>query len=175
MGFERLVMGLRALELAFALIVVGLAGNFIATGGDPTNKDADASTRHRFIYTIIVACIASILALVWLFPFTANFTQWPSDIVISILWWAAFGLLVNVSENLCHDAVTLSTALRLWALANMYEITGPAFGMPCLLQLEMRFIQGSGGILLPVCPALACVSGNRRIFESPSWEPACRG
>ncbi|KAG6064706.1 hypothetical protein E4U13_005693 [Claviceps humidiphila] len=102
MGFERLVMGLRALELAFALIVVGLAGNFIATGGDPTNKDADASTRHRFIYTIIVACIASILALVWLFPFTANFTQWPSDIVISILWWVAFGLLVNALPSGCR-------------------------------------------------------------------------
>lgn len=100
MGFERLVIGLRALELAFSIIIVGLAGSFIATSGDPTNKDADASTRSRFIYTIIVACIASVLALVWLFPFTANFTQWPADIVISILWWIAFGLLVYVSETL---------------------------------------------------------------------------
>ncbi|KAG6019982.1 hypothetical protein E4U19_006760 [Claviceps sp. Clav32 group G5] len=102
MGFERLVMGLRALELAFALIVVGLAGNFIATSSDPTNKDADASTRHRFIYTIIVACIASVLALAWLFPFTANFTQWPADVIISILWWIAFGLLVSALPSGCR-------------------------------------------------------------------------
>ncbi|GAB0137878.1 hypothetical protein EsDP_00006131 [Epichloe bromicola] len=93
MALDRLVsMMLRAAELVFAAIVAGITGDHI--------HKSDASAWHlgRFIYTVTVSGIAIFLALIWLFPFSGTFVHWPVDIFVSILWWAAFGLLADVSE-----------------------------------------------------------------------------
>ncbi|KAG5979578.1 hypothetical protein E4U55_005004 [Claviceps digitariae] len=92
MGYERLFMGLRAAELVLAVIALGLAGDWIAR--------SDWAIK-RFIYTITVSGIASMVALVWLLPFSANFVHWPVDTIISVMWWVAFGLIVNVLPARC--------------------------------------------------------------------------
>lgn len=93
MALDRIVqMILRAAELAFAAIVAGVTGNYLH------KSSADSWALGRFIYTEVVAGLSMLLALIWLFPFTSSFIHWPADIFISILWWVAFGLLVNVSD-----------------------------------------------------------------------------
>ncbi|KAK2593983.1 hypothetical protein QQS21_008293 [Conoideocrella luteorostrata] len=96
MALDRLVsMILRAAELAFAAIVAGVTGDYIH------KSDASAWDLGRYIYTVVVAGIAIFLALIWLFPFSGSFIHWPVDIFVSILWWAAFGLLANLLGSTC--------------------------------------------------------------------------
>lgn len=93
MALDRLVsMMLRAAELVFAAIVAGVTGDHI--------HKSNASAWHlgRFIYTVTVSGIAIFLALIWLFPFSGTFVHWPVDILVSVLWWVAFGLLADVSQ-----------------------------------------------------------------------------
>lgn len=94
MAIERLVsIVLRAGELAFAAIVAGVTGQYLH------QSSASAWELARFIYTVVVAGIAILLALLWLLPFSSTFTHWPVDVFISILWWVVFGLLVNVGTR----------------------------------------------------------------------------
>ncbi|KFH41082.1 hypothetical protein ACRE_082040 [Hapsidospora chrysogenum ATCC 11550] len=90
MALDRLVsLLLRGAELAFAAIVAGVNGEFLH------KSNADSWTLGRFIYTEVVAGIAIFFALIWLVPFSSTFVNWPVDIIISLCWWAAFGLLVD--------------------------------------------------------------------------------
>jgi preprotein translocase subunit SecG len=94
MALDRIVsLVLRAAELAFAAIVAGINGEFLH------KSNADSWALGRNIYTEVVAALAIFFALIWLVPFSATFTHWPLDILISILWWVAFGLLVDDLEK----------------------------------------------------------------------------
>lgn len=90
MNSQRVATGLRVAELAFAIMVMGISGDWLARN-DWAFK--------RFIYTMTVSAVASLLAVLWLFPFSETFVHWPGDTFISILWWVAFGLLANVKSN----------------------------------------------------------------------------
>jgi hypothetical protein len=99
MAFDRILsFVLRAAELAFGAIVAGLLGHFL----DNSNASAWANGRH--IYTITVSALSMLLALLWLLPFSSAFVHWPVDLFISILWWVAFGLLVDVSFIALHSS-----------------------------------------------------------------------
>jgi hypothetical protein len=92
MALERIVsMVLRAAQLVFAAIVAGVNGEYLH------KANGSSWELGRQIYTEVVAGIAIFLALLRLFPFASNFFSWPVDIFMSILWWVAFGLLVDVS------------------------------------------------------------------------------
>lgn len=92
MALDRIVsLVLRVAELAFAAIVAGVNGEFLH------ESRADSWTLGRSIYAEVVAGISIFLALIWLIPFSSTFIHWPIDLVISICWWAVFGLLVDVS------------------------------------------------------------------------------
>jgi hypothetical protein len=54
-------------------------------------------SKKRFIYTEVIAALSILLALFWLIPFSGGFIHWPVDVLLSIGWFVAFGLLVNVS------------------------------------------------------------------------------
>ncbi|KAI5860107.1 membrane-associating domain-containing protein [Durotheca rogersii] len=86
---------LRIAELAFAGIVAGINGDYLRSV-----HNADSWYQGRFIYTEVVAGISLFFALVWLFPFAA-FLHWPIDLLISICWFVAFGLLVNFLGGSC--------------------------------------------------------------------------
>ncbi|KAI1344873.1 marvel domain-containing protein [Xylariaceae sp. FL0016] len=83
-------MILRVAELAFAAIVAGINGSYLHAVRHQSSWD-----HGRFIYTEVVAGIAIFLAIIWLFPFSGGFIHWPVDVLISICWFVAFGLLVN--------------------------------------------------------------------------------
>ena len=85
---------LRIAEVGFATIVAAVNGKYLHDVLDFTTHWDQA----RFIYTEVVAGLALVLALVWLIPFSGSFTHWPVDLFISVCWFAAFGVLVNVSS-----------------------------------------------------------------------------
>ncbi|PHH77897.1 hypothetical protein CDD82_3303 [Ophiocordyceps australis] len=88
---------LRAAELAFASIVAGVTGQYLHNA----KASASAWALGRWIYTETVAGLSILLALIWLFPFSRTFTHWPIDLLVSILWWAAFGLIVHLIGSRC--------------------------------------------------------------------------
>lgn len=91
MAIDRLVsLILRGAELVFAAIVAGVNGEYLH------KTKGTHGSQWRFIYTEVVAALGIFFALIWLIPFSSTFTHWPIDIVISILFWIAFGVLVNV-------------------------------------------------------------------------------
>lgn len=93
MGLERIVVfAIRLAELAFAAVVAGVNGEFLHN-----SKGVDSWTIGRQIYAEVVAGISIFFALIWLIPTSHTLTNWPLDVVISLCWWAAFGLLVDVS------------------------------------------------------------------------------
>ncbi|ERS95927.1 uncharacterized protein SPSK_00910 [Sporothrix schenckii 1099-18] len=91
-------MILRLAELAFAAIVAGLTGVYLHAVRGSSTWD-----QSRFIYTEVVAGLAILLAIVWLFPFSGSFIHWPTDLLISILWFVAFGLIVNWLHGSCGN------------------------------------------------------------------------
>ncbi|KAK1771126.1 putative integral membrane protein [Phialemonium atrogriseum] len=91
-------MILRLAELAFAAIVAGLTGYYLHSV-----KGASSWSQGRFIYTEVVAGLSILLSIIWLFPFSGSFIHWPVDLIISICWWASFGLLVNYLNGGCGN------------------------------------------------------------------------
>ncbi|TRX92046.1 hypothetical protein FHL15_007143 [Xylaria flabelliformis] len=87
---------LRIAELAFATIVAGINGDYLHNV-----RNTSSWSQGRFIYTEVVAGIAIFFSLIWLIPFSGTFVHWPVDLVISVAWFAAFGLLVDVSPKSC--------------------------------------------------------------------------
>jgi len=87
---------LRLAELAFAAIVAGLTGVYLHAV-----QGTSAWNLGRFIYTEIVAGLSILFALVWLFPFSGSFIHWPADLIISIMWFVAFGLMVDWLNGAC--------------------------------------------------------------------------
>ncbi|RYP80625.1 hypothetical protein DL769_002370 [Monosporascus sp. CRB-8-3] len=86
----------RTAELVFAAIVAGVNGHYLRMISDTSDW-----YKARFIYTEVVAGLAMLLALFWLFPFSGSFVHWPVDLFISICWFAAFGVLVNYLDGSC--------------------------------------------------------------------------
>lgn len=89
-------MILRLAELVFAAIVLGITSHYLHI-----TQGVSAWDQGRFIYTDVVAALAVILAIIWLFPFSGSFIHWPADLFISIAWFVSFGLLVNWLNGSC--------------------------------------------------------------------------
>ncbi|KAJ9156107.1 Integral membrane protein [Pleurostoma richardsiae] len=87
---------LRLAELAFAAIVAGLTGHYLHSV-----RHSSAWHQGRFIYTEVVAGLSIILSIIWLFPFSGSFIHWPADLLISICWFVAFGLIVDSLHGAC--------------------------------------------------------------------------
>ncbi|KAI1308463.1 membrane-associating domain-containing protein [Xylaria venustula] len=87
---------LRVAELVFATIVAGLNGEYLHEVRHSSSWD-----QGRFIYTEVVAGLAIFFSLIWLIPFSGNYIHWPVDLLISITWFVAFGLLVNYLDGAC--------------------------------------------------------------------------
>jgi len=89
-------MILRLAELAFAAIVAGVTGAYLHSVQESSTWD-----QGRFIYTEVVAGLSIVLSIIWLFPFSGSFIHYPADFFISIMWFVAFGLLVNWLNGGC--------------------------------------------------------------------------
>lgn len=91
-------MILRLAELAFAAIVAGLTGDYLHSV-----SGSSSWAQGRFIYTEIVAGLSIILSIIWLFPFSGSFIHWPADLLISVCWFIAFGLIINWLDGACGN------------------------------------------------------------------------
>lgn len=89
-------MILRLAELAFAAIVAGITGNYLHEV-----RGASSWSLGRFIYTEVVAGLSIFFAIIWLFPFSGSFIHWPADFFISVMWFVAFGLMVDWLNGSC--------------------------------------------------------------------------
>ncbi|KAL7937041.1 membrane-associating domain-containing protein [Trichoderma chlorosporum] len=97
MALDRIVnIVLRAAELVFATIVAGVTGQHLHQ-----YRHASDWSQGRFIYTEVVAALSMFFALIWLVPFSWAFVHWPVDLILSLAWWASFGLLVNMLGDSC--------------------------------------------------------------------------
>ncbi|KAK1540694.1 hypothetical protein CPAR01_06683, partial [Colletotrichum paranaense] len=97
MAIDRIVQFvLRGAQLVFAAIVAGITGAYLHATQNTSSWD-----NGRYIYTIVVASLSLLFALIWLLPFSGSFIHWPMDIFLSILWFVAFGLLVNLVGDGC--------------------------------------------------------------------------
>lgn len=86
---------LRIAEIAFAAVVAGIIGHYLASF-----SDIDTWAQARWIYTEVIAGLSILLGLIWLIPFSSGFFSWPWDILISFAWFAAFGILVDAIHHL---------------------------------------------------------------------------
>ncbi|KUI59021.1 hypothetical protein VM1G_08421 [Cytospora mali] len=86
----------RVAELAFAAIVAGITGNYLHA-----QHGQSSWSLGRFIYIEVVAGLSILLSLLWLLPFSGSFIHWPADLLLSVCWFAAFGLLVNWLGGSC--------------------------------------------------------------------------
>jgi uncharacterized membrane protein len=92
MAFERILSIIfRAAELAFGIIVLGISAWWI------NNSDASSWANGRMIYTLVVACLAVLAALIWFIPTAHSFTHYGLDFVMFTLFIISFGLVVGVS------------------------------------------------------------------------------
>ncbi|KAL4877522.1 marvel domain-containing protein [Aspergillus karnatakaensis] len=86
---------LRIAEIAFGAVVAGIVGWFLHEFGD-----IDFWPRPRWIYSEVIAGISILFGLIWLIPFSSGFFMWPLDLLISLAWFAAFGLQVDANNRL---------------------------------------------------------------------------
>ncbi|KAL4821128.1 marvel domain-containing protein [Aspergillus spinulosporus] len=86
---------LRIAEIAFGAVVAGIIGWFLHRFGD-----LDAWPEARWIYTEVVAGISILFGIIWLVPFSSGFFTWPLDLLLSLAWFAAFGVQVDANHRL---------------------------------------------------------------------------
>jgi preprotein translocase subunit SecG len=86
---------LRAAELAFGAIVLGITAWYIDHSANSSWADG------RFIYTLVVSCLAVLASLIWFLPTTNSFSHYAFDFLLFVLWIISFGLLVDQIGDSC--------------------------------------------------------------------------
>jgi hypothetical protein len=82
---------LRLAELVCSVIVLGINGWFIHE-----DRKFHTGVPARFIYVEVAAALGTLFALIWLIPTMDNVAfHWVGDFILSVLFWAAFGLVVD--------------------------------------------------------------------------------
>ncbi|KAG6005825.1 hypothetical protein E4U21_007597 [Claviceps maximensis] len=156
MVLKSLVKGLRAAELACAVVVTGIVGFQIWVGD---------SASFRSIYMVIVSSmtvLASLRALGGVFPFSAMFVHWPVDVCFSMLWWAAFGLIVQFASTECHGSCyTLNAVLAFSSSSGLLWLASASMGIFPVRSREHRAaeVKGSGGCFVPTQSSLSQETG----------------
>lgn len=84
--------------MVFAAVVAGITGHYLHL-----QRGQSSWQLGRFIYTEVVAGLSILLAILWLLPFSGSFIHWPIDLVLSLAWFAAFGLIVNSLGGSCGN------------------------------------------------------------------------
>jgi hypothetical protein len=102
---------LRIGELICGAIVVGIIGRFIYLLGV-----AGETPGTKILYTEAVAAIGIVAAILLIVPLIYSFYAFPLDLILSIMWFVAFGLMVNVSF-----APFVLRTKRLTSIAHWYK------------------------------------------------------
>lgn len=92
-----ITFAIRAAQLICAVVIVGVAGQYIA---DPIpDKKGDLGHLSRFIFAIVFGTLSAIFAIIWLIPFSSNHMNWKFDGVLALPLAAAGGWLVYVCST----------------------------------------------------------------------------
>ncbi|KAF2143309.1 uncharacterized protein K452DRAFT_225060 [Aplosporella prunicola CBS 121167] len=83
---------LRFGQFVCAAVCLGISAHFLH---EYYESEPHTGPNGREIYTIIIAALSLLMSLVWLIPFTSTFFHYPFDFLLSLAWFAAFGVLVN--------------------------------------------------------------------------------
>ncbi|EAS31288.1 uncharacterized protein CIMG_06767 [Coccidioides immitis RS] len=119
---------LRIGEIGFGAVVAGIIGSYLHDF-----DGTDVWPQARWIYTEVVAGVSILLALLWLLPFSGSFFMWPTDLVLSFAWFAAFGLLVNALNDLdCGGVfewgnITGGTTCSRWKASEAFSFLSAIF------------------------------------------------
>ncbi|KAI0205830.1 marvel domain-containing protein [Astrocystis sublimbata] len=160
MALARLVSPiLRIAELVFATIVAGINGQYLHLA-----RGASSWSLGRFIYTEVVAGIAIFFSLIWLIPFSSGFVHWPIDFVISVTWFAAFGLLVDYFGGSCGGVFN-------WD--NLHIVRGDQCGKWKAVW-AFAFLSAICWLVSAIVGLLWVHDRERRTYERRSWRGRSR-
>jgi hypothetical protein len=95
-----LSLALRAAQFLCAAIVLGLAAHLLhlcsaASSPSPT----EPAPFDRLVFSVVIAAIAVVLALVWIVPSTSSIVHWAVDLLFAAAWFAVFGVLQDWYDN----------------------------------------------------------------------------
>jgi hypothetical protein len=95
-----LSLALSAAQFLCAAIVLGLAAHFLhlysaASSPSPT----EPAPFDRLVFSVVIAAIAVVLALVWIVPSTSSIIHWAVDLLLTAAWFAVFGVLQDWYDN----------------------------------------------------------------------------
>jgi Membrane-associating domain len=91
MILSRLIsLGLRFAEFVCGAVVLGLDANFLHI-----HHKTNYGPFGREVYVIVLSVLSVLLSLFWMFPTISAMLHVPADLILSIGWFAAFGVLVN--------------------------------------------------------------------------------
>lgn len=79
------------LQVTFSAVVAAITGLHL----QQNSRGSSSLDLSRFIYTEAVAGLSILSSLLWLLPFSRSFTHWPTDLLLSVCWFIAFGLIVS--------------------------------------------------------------------------------
>ncbi|EEQ28794.1 hypothetical protein McanMca71_001134 [Microsporum canis] len=119
-------------ELIFASVVAGIVGSYLHSFSRLRNHGFPQS---RWIYTEVIAGISILLSLIWLVPFSWSFKAWPMDVILSLAWFASFGLQVNSLSSLrCGSAFnwtgfTSNNPCGRWRASEAFSFLSACFWM----------------------------------------------
>jgi uncharacterized membrane protein len=82
-------LALRASQFLTAAILLGLTSSFLHQRSRYDSNDVF----NRLVYTLVVAVVALVFALVWMLPIANASILWAVDLALAAAWLAVFGLL----------------------------------------------------------------------------------
>jgi len=128
---------LRAAEFICAAVVIGLDAHFLYI-----HHKTKYGPLGREIYVIVLSSLALLLSLVWMLPTTSAMLHVPMDLIISLGWFAAFGVLVNfLHSSGCGSAfswggITHGGSCNQWQAAEAFSfISGCLWAASALIGL----------------------------------------
>jgi len=131
--------------------VLGLSAWFIHL-----HRQDDSSPIARVIYTTVISCIALLVSLVWLLPFTYTFMHYPFDLLMSAAWFAAFGLLVvwindiNCGAAFHWGGIYHGGQCNQWKAAEAFTFIGACFWLASALLVSCELLCF---VRIGMCPA----------------------
>jgi hypothetical protein len=148
MIFSRLFsLGLRFAEFVCAAVVLGLDAHFLNI-----RHDQHTGPLGREIYIIILSILSVILSLLWMFPTVHAMLHVPADLILSLGWFAAFGVLVNwlhvsgCGSYFTWAGITHGGVCHQWQAAEAFSFLGAIFWAVSAIIVSLELCQHSSNI-----------------------------
>ncbi|KAF1941542.1 hypothetical protein EJ02DRAFT_512340 [Clathrospora elynae] len=88
---------LRFAQFLCAAIVLGLTSYFLQQ-----NHKYDLGPFGRLFYSVVIAAVSVVVALLWMLPTTHHIVNYMTDLFFCGAWFAVFGLLQDWFEDQMH-------------------------------------------------------------------------